>query len=111
MRFIQRFDICRRSVWLCLLVVALLISAPLYASHAVVSSVGGEITAIDVIGRVIEIGGTRYTLASQAEIHRASSETPKALSIDDLKAGQYVEFEVSGTIIQSLRVFEQGRPR
>ena len=108
MRFIQRFDACCRSVWVCLLVVALLVAAPLHADEA--SSVAGSITAVDVIGRTIEIDGARYTLALQAEIKNASSEPQQAMSIADLKVGQYVKFTAIGNVIQNLRVFENGPP-
>ena len=109
MKFIPRFDFSRKSFWMALLVVALLVSAPLYTSQA--SEISGEITAVDVVGRAIEVNGTRYTLVLQAEIKSASSETLKKMSIADLRAGQYAEFEVSGSVIQSLRVFEEGPPK
>lgn len=108
MRFIQRFDTCRGSVWVCLLVVALLVAAPLHAGEAF--SVVGPITAVDVVGRAIEIDGARYTFGPQAEIKNASGETQKAMSIADLKVGQYVEFTASGNVIQNLRVFDNGPP-
>ncbi|CDH45109.1 hypothetical protein [Candidatus Contendibacter odensensis] len=108
MRFIQRFDTCRGSVWVCLLVVALLVATPLHAEE--VFSVVGQITAVDVVGRAIEIDGARYTLAPQAEIKNASSETQQAMNITDLKVGQYVKFTASGNIIQNLRIFNNGPP-
>jgi len=109
MKFVPRFDFSWKSFGMALLVVALLVSAPLYTSQA--SEISGEITAVDVVGRVIEVNSTRYTLALQAEIKSASSETPKELNIADLRAGQYAEFEANGSVIQSLRVFEEGQPK
>lgn len=109
MKFVPRFNLSREFLWTCLLVIALIILAPLHTSQA--SEISGEITAVDVIGRVIEVNGTRYTLALQAEIKSASSETPKKMSIADLRAGQYADFEASGSVIQSLRVFEEGPPK
>lgn len=109
MKFIPCFGFSRQSLWMTLFVAVLLVSSvPLYASQA--TSISGEITAIDVIERAIEVDSVRYTLAQGAAIKNASSETEQILSIADLKVGQYVEFESSSNVIQSLRVFEQGRP-
>lgn len=110
MRFMPRFDTFHGSMWACLLVMALWVAAPVYAEE-VSTSVVGQITAVDGVGRVIEIEGARYTLAAQTEIKSASSETPKVMSIADLKVGQYVEFKASGNVIQSLGVFENGLPQ
>lgn len=105
MKFAPRFDLSRPFLWMRLLVVALLVSVPLHTSQA--SEISGEITAVDVVGRVIEVNGTRYALALQAEIKSASSETPKKMSIADLRAGQYAEFEASNNVIKDLQVFER----
>jgi len=109
MKFIRRFDFSRQSLWMSLLVAVLLISTPLYAAEA--SGVFGEITVVDAAERVIEIDGVQYKLVLQAEIKNASDKTSKAISMTDLKAGQYVQFEVSsGNMIQRLLVFENGPP-
>ena len=44
------------------------------------------------------------------EIKNASSEPQQAMSIADLKVGQYVKFTAIGNVIQNLRVFENGPP-
>ena len=106
MKFLPRFDFSRQSVWMSLLVAVLLVSGPLYASEEPVNS--GTITAVDVVGRVIEIDQTRYVLALQAEVKDASSDPPKTISIADLKVDQYVNFEANNKTINSLSTFVEG---
>lgn len=110
MRFMPRFDAFRGPVWVCLLVLTLWVAAPVCAEE-VSTSVVGQITAVDGVRRAIEIEGDRYTLAAQTEVKSASRETPKVMSIADLKVGQYVEFKASGNVIQSLGIFENGPPQ
>jgi hypothetical protein len=108
MKFAPCFDLSRPFLWMSLLVVTLLISAPLYAGEAAPVS-GGTIEEIDIMGRVIKIDGTSYTLALQAEIKDATSDPPKAMRITELQVGQYVNFEASNKLIHKLSAFLEGQ--
>ena len=108
MKFIPRIDISRSFLWMSLLI-AVLILAPFYTSQA--ASGIGEITAISIPMRTIEIDGTRYSISAQTELLDVSGETPQAISITDLKIGQEAQYEASGGFIKSLHVFtDTGQP-
>lgn len=107
MKFAPRFDLSRPFLWMSLLVVTLLVSAPLYASESFIME--GEITAIDVANQIVEIDGARYKLAQQFKISNAPSEIKQATSIADLKVSQYVEFESIGNTIATLRIIIKGQ--
>lgn len=106
MQFIRLFG-SSIAIWTLPLIVVLLVSAPLQSRA---SDFNGEITSINKIGRSIKINGNSYTVALQAEIRDAFSDTTDPMSISDLEVGQYVEFDVDGKIIQKLRIFKGGPP-
>lgn len=108
MRFMPRFNIFPGLAWVCLLVMALWVAAPVYSEES-----GGYITAVNAIDRVIEVDGTAYKLSDQAEIIDGAAEDatqPTIIRITELQVGTYVQFTTSSNVIQSLRVFENGPP-
>lgn len=102
MKFLPRFDFSRLCLWMSLLVVTLLVSVPLYASEPFIME--GEITSIDVANQIVEVDDAQYKIAQQFKIKTAPNETKQAMSIADLKVGQYIEFESIGNTIATLRV-------
>ena len=104
MNFTAYFQKSGKSFWIYLFVLAILISAPLHVTQA--SGLAGRITAINVIERIIEIDGQQYKTAPQVDLQKISNETKEIISIADLQVGDYVELEVDGNLIQSLRFFD-----
>lgn len=110
MKFASRFNCSRSSLWTALVVAASL-SVPVYAATDEPEA-DGKITAVDVIGRAVEIGGIRYILDPQAEIRLISGEVPRALKITDLKVGHFTFMslpKVSGATIKKLEVLDPGQ--
>lgn len=107
MKFLSCFNNHHGLVWLGLFVAALLVSGPLQGkdekhTHSIV----GKVTVIDIVGRVIEVNGSRYTLAMQTKIRDQSKQ---AASIADLKVGQYIQFEVRGGSAKNIRILDEGQ--
>lgn len=111
MKFARHFGFSRQSLWMGLLMAAVLIAAPVYAARDDLPTVDGlpkvdKITAIDPVARIIKVNDARYLIGQQAGIYGISGEATPQISIADLKVGQEVEgFKAEGDVITILRVF------
>lgn len=105
MKLLPRFDCSQSFLWMGLLVVALLVAGPLYASEEE-SGVSGKITQINLTERFIEVNSVQYKMPLKVELQDVSGSVPKIINITELKVGQYVEFQVIGNTVKSLQAFE-----
>lgn len=105
MKLLARFDRSQSFLWMGLLVVALLVAGPLYASEEE-PGISGKITQISLTERFIEVNSIQYKVPLKAELQDVSGSVPKIINITDLKVGQYVEFQVIGNTVKSLQAFE-----